>query len=110
MLLPLLAFLAFVWYERSYLQIIFYDFTSQLEPLHRVVNWVWHLASPSIPLAAWAYCFNPKIFTDLPRWPGALPVLLTIAVSNGLLLLYFHRSTQEFIGSVPPHPPAHTNP
>ena len=40
-MLPLLAFLAFVWFERSYLQIIYYDFTSQLEPQHRIYNWLW---------------------------------------------------------------------
>ena len=40
-MLPLLAFLAFVWFERSYLQIVYYDFTSQLEPQHRVYNLVW---------------------------------------------------------------------
>ena len=40
-MLPLLAFLAFVWFERRYLQIIYYDFTSQLEPQHRVYNLLW---------------------------------------------------------------------
>eukprot|EP00964_Phaeocystis_antarctica_P039550 scaffold22627_cov56-Phaeocystis_antarctica.AAC.3 len=45
-MLPLLAFLAFVWFERSYLQIIFYDFTSQLEPQHRVYNLVWCACPP----------------------------------------------------------------
>ena len=37
-MLPLLAFLAFVWFERSYLQIIFYDFTNQLERRHSTVK------------------------------------------------------------------------
>ena len=45
-MLPLLAFLAFVWFERSYLQIIYYDFTSQLEPQHRVYNLVWCACPP----------------------------------------------------------------
>ena len=40
-MLPLLAFLAFVWFERSYLQIVYYDLTSQLEPQHRVYNLLW---------------------------------------------------------------------
>jgi len=53
-----------------------------------------------MPLAVWAYFFNPRIFTDLPRWPGLLPVVLTMLLSNGLLLYYFHHSTQEYIGSV----------
>jgi len=131
MLLPLLAFLAFVWFERSYLLIVYYDFTNQLESQHRLVNLVWcawlggfapraletrhaapeprmrslgpwhrHITSPSMPLALWVYCFNPRIFTDLPGWPGILSVVLTTAVSNGLLLYYFHRHTQEYIGSV----------
>jgi hypothetical protein len=89
-----------VYFERSYLQIVFYDFTSQLEPQHRIVNMIWHCTSPAVPLALWAYAFNPRIFTDLPRWPGVLPVLLTIALSNGALLWYFHHHTQEYIGSV----------
>ena len=59
-----------------------------------------HLTSPSMPLAVWAYFFNPRIFTDLPRWPGMLAVVPTMLVSNGLLLYYFHRNTQEYIGSV----------
>ena len=136
-MLPLLAFLAFVWFERRYLQIIYYDFTSQLEPQHRVYNLLWcacpascgpraphtsrpadlapcrprlllsallgwrrHLTSPSMPLAVWAYFYNPRIFTDLPRWPGMLAVVPTMLISNGLLLYYFHRNTQEYIGSV----------
>ena len=41
LLLPLVALLVFVWFERSYLQIVFYDFTSQLQPHHRIVNLVW---------------------------------------------------------------------
>ena len=154
-MLPLLAFLAFVWFERSYLQIVYYDFTSQLEPQHRVYNLLWcalrvrvrvqvrvsqhrvytllwcaralapplllqtsrlapcrprallsalpcwcrHLTSPSMPLAVWAYFFNPRIFTDLPRWPGMVAVVPTMLISNGLLLYYFHRNTQEYIGS-----------
>ena len=53
-----------------------------------------------MPLAVWAYFFNPRIFTDLPRWPGMLAVVPTMLVSNGLLLYYFHRNTQEYIGSV----------
>lgn len=100
LILPLVAFLAFVWFERSYLQIIYYDFTSQLEPQHRIYNWLWHLTSPSVPLAVWAYFLNPKIFTDLPRWPGMLPVVPTMLISNGLLLYFFHRNTREYIGSV----------
>ena len=59
-----------------------------------------HLTSPSMPLAVWAYFFNPRIFTDLPRWPGMLVVVPTMLISNGLLLYYFHRNTQEYIGSV----------
>ena len=155
-MLPLLAFLAFVWFERSYLQIVYYDFTSQLEPQHRVYNLLWcalrvrvrvqvrvsqhrvytllwcaralapplllqtsrlapcrprallsalpcwcrHLTSPSMPLAVWAYFFNPRIFTDLPRWPGMVAIVPTMLISNGLLLYCFHRNTQEYIGSV----------
>ena len=53
-----------------------------------------------MPLAVWAYFFNPRIFTDLPRWPGMLVVVPTMLISNGLLLYYFHRNTQEYIGSV----------
>ena len=53
-----------------------------------------------MPLAVWAYFFNPRIFTDLPRWPGMLAVVPTMLISNGLLLYYFHRNTQEYIGSV----------
>jgi len=30
-----------VWLERGYLQIVYYDFTSQLEPQHRVYNMLW---------------------------------------------------------------------
>ena len=37
LVLPLVAVLAFVYVERSYLQIVLYDFTSQLEPQHRIV-------------------------------------------------------------------------
>jgi len=53
-----------------------------------------------MPLAVWAYFYNPRIFTDLPRWPGMLAVVPTMLISNGLLLYYFHRNTQEYIGSV----------
>ena len=53
-----------------------------------------------MPLAVWAYFLNPKIFTDLPRWPGMLPVVPTMLISNGLLLYFFHRNTREYIGSV----------
>lgn len=58
LVLPLLAFLAFVWFERNYLQIIYYDFTSQLEPQHRACNLLWcarALASPLL-LEALASC------------------------------------------------------
>lgn len=100
LLLPLVSFLAYVWFERRYLQIIFYDFTNQLEKQHRIVNMIFHVTSPSLPLAIWAYCFNPKIFNDLPRWPGVAPVALLIALFNGLLLHYFRTSTEDYIGSV----------
>ena len=61
---------------------------------------IFHVTSPSLPLAIWAYCFNPKIFNDLPRWPGVAPVALLIALFNGLLLHYFRTSTEDYIGSV----------
>lgn len=28
----------------------------------------WHVASPLVPLAAWAYFLNPRLATDLPHW------------------------------------------
>jgi hypothetical protein len=100
LLLPLAAMLAYMWVERAYLLVIFYDFRSQLLPEHRKWNLLWHLCSPAVPLAGWAYFFNPSVFTDLPRWPGALPVVLVCALSNGPLLYYCHQQTTNYVGTV----------
>ena len=100
LVLPLLALLAYMWIERSYLLVIYYDCRSQLLPEHRTLNIFWHINSPAIPLAVWAYCFNPRLYTDLPRWPGTLPVVLVAVLANSAMLYYCHRRTSHFTGMV----------
>ena len=100
LVLPLLAFLAFMWAERPYLEVVFYDFTAQLLPEHRKWNVLWHVCSPAAPLAVWAYAFNPRVFTDLPTWPGVLPVLVTCALCNGTVLMYLQGQALPYLGTV----------
>lgn len=100
LLFPLAAFLTYLWVERTYLFAIFHDFRSQLLTEHRKWNYVWHVFSPVLPLACWSYFLNPCIFTDLPHWPGTLPVLIIVVLCNGPLLYYIHHRTRNYVGMV----------
>jgi len=100
LLVPLLAVVAFIWVERAYLLAIYYDFTSQLLERHRTFNLVWHLCSPVVPFAIWSYAFNPRVVTDLPRWPGIVPLIPICSVCNGALLYIAQRQTSHYMGSV----------
>jgi len=85
---PLAALLAYMYSERSYLLAVFCDIHTQFVPLHRACNCAWHLASPLLPLCAWAYWLNPTFATDLPLWePKRAPLLAfaTSALVNGAL-------------------------
>lgn len=98
--LPLAALLAYMWFERAYLLLVFHDFSEQLRPDHRKWNLVWHVCSPVVPLALWSHLFNPLVFTDLPRWPGTVPVVAICLCVNGPLLFLAKRETHEWIGAV----------
>lgn len=98
--LPLLAVLGYVWAEQRYLLLLFHDFSAQLLPEHVWLNVAFHLFSPALPLALWEYGFNPLWPTDLPRWPGAAPVLLGCVLANGPLVYLAYRGSAEWIGSV----------
>lgn len=53
-----------------------------------------------LPLAVWAYAYNPRVYTDLPRWPGVLTVLLVCTICNGIPLYFIRRSTSHYMGQV----------
>ena len=41
-----------------------------------------------------------RVFTDLPTWPGVLPVLVTCALCNGTVLMYLQGQALPYLGTV----------
>jgi len=98
LLMPPIALLAFLFWERRYLRAIFHDFCTQLAPGHVTWNIIWHMGSPLLPLAAWAAFFRTSLFSDLPQWPPVLDLLGVCCLSNTPLLFYAHLSTADMVG------------
>jgi hypothetical protein len=94
--IPPLLLLAYVWFDRQYLVLVYHDVFEATNA--RLGNSVWQLLSPLIPLSVWAAFLRTPLFTDLPRWPGVVPLLAVCALANGPLLLYVFWSTRHFYG------------
>lgn len=97
---PLLFLYGYCYMERNYLSVVFYDFWNQLRPEHRRLNVLWHVFSPILPLAAWGYFCNPRVYTDMPRWPGSLAISAVCALCNGLGVYVMERSAAPHLGPV----------
>lgn len=70
LLLPLAALLGFAFMERSYLQVVFYDFTNQLLPEHRFLNLLWC----KFYIAAWVFeAFSSTCSLALHHFVGNPP-------------------------------------
>ena len=59
-----------------------------------------HVFSPILPLAAWGYFCNPRVYTDMPRWPGSLAISAVCALCNGLGVYVMERSAAPHLGPV----------
>lgn len=96
LLLPPVLLLAFMWFEREFLVVIYHDFFYAMDGL--MFNLTWQLFSPALPLWVWASFFRPPLFSDLPTWPGTPAVLATCALANAPAIFYAYSSTRHFRG------------
>ena len=96
LLVPPLALLLYMWFERDYLVVIYHDFVHAMDG--PFVNLIWQLYSPLLLFSIWAVVFRPPLFSDLPVWPGTPVVLGFCMVSNVPILYYAYRSTRQFRG------------
>ena len=96
LLLPPALLLLFMWFEREYLVVIYHDMYVAMDGMWS--NFVWQALSPLLLFSIWAAFLRPPIFSDLPRWPGAAPLLGACLFANTPILVYVARSSMQFRG------------